>query len=112
MLDERRDFLEGMGQTVHDERYVDIILQALPAEYERVRNASYEKRDVDMDEIWRIVYTIYADNHSRSSYAQPVAGRDIAMQVARHNGSVVQCNCCKVIGHAIQGSSVLKAKKH
>ena len=34
-----------MGQTVHGERYEDIIFQALPAEYEGVQNASYEKRD-------------------------------------------------------------------
>ena len=38
--DESRGFLEEMGQTVHHERYEDINLQALPAEYERVRNAN------------------------------------------------------------------------
>ena len=32
--------LEVMGQLVPDERYEDIILQALPVEYERVRTAS------------------------------------------------------------------------
>ena len=45
VLDEYRDFLEEMGQMVHDGRYENIILQALPAEYERVRNAGYENRD-------------------------------------------------------------------
>ena len=32
-----------MGQPVPGERYEDIILQALPAQYERVRTASYEE---------------------------------------------------------------------
>ena len=40
-----------MGQTLHDERYEDIILQALPPEYERVRTASYERRDFGLDGI-------------------------------------------------------------
>lgn len=79
-----------MGQTVHDERYEDIILQAPPAEYERVRNASYEKRDFGLDEIRHIVDTMHVDNLSGPSNAQPVAGRGIAMQAARHNGSDVQ----------------------
>ena len=40
-----------MGQRVHHERYEDIILQALPPEYERVRTASYERRDFGLDDI-------------------------------------------------------------
>ena len=44
-MDGYRECLEDMGQPVPDERYEDIILQALPAEYKRVRTASYERRD-------------------------------------------------------------------
>ena len=44
-MDGYRERLKDMGQPVPDERYEDIILQALPAEYERVRTASYERRD-------------------------------------------------------------------
>ena len=36
VLKECRYLLEEMEQTVHDERYEDIILQVLPAEHERV----------------------------------------------------------------------------
>ena len=36
-IDGYRERLKDMGQRVPDERYEDIILQALPAEYERVR---------------------------------------------------------------------------
>ena len=37
-----RERLKDMGQLVPDERHEDIILQALPAEYESVRTARYE----------------------------------------------------------------------
>ena len=57
VLDECCDLLEEMGQTVHDERYDDIILQALPPEYERVRTASYERRDYELDDIRHMVHT-------------------------------------------------------
>ena len=44
-MDGYRERLENLGQPVPDERYEDIILQALPAEYDRARTASYERRD-------------------------------------------------------------------
>ena len=81
-----------MGQKVHDERYEDIILQALPPKYERVRTASYERRDFGLDNIRHMVNTMYVDNISRSVSAKPVAGCGIAMQVAGHTSSDVQCN--------------------
>lgn len=34
------------------------------------------------------------------------------MQAARHNGSNVQCNCCKDIGQPIHFNAVLKVKEH
>ena len=46
VLDEGRDLLEKMEQIVHDERYRDIILHALPHEYERPRTTRYESRDL------------------------------------------------------------------
>ena len=39
-MDGYRERLKDMGQPVPDERYEDIILQALPAKYERVRTTS------------------------------------------------------------------------
>ena len=44
VLDEGRDLLEESRQTVHDERYEDIIFQVLPSEYERLRNARYVRQ--------------------------------------------------------------------
>ena len=47
---------------MHDERYEDIILQAFPAEYERVRNASYEQQDFGLVNIWHMVHTMFVDS--------------------------------------------------
>ena len=62
VVDEYCDLFEEMGQTVYDERYEDIILQALPPEYERVRTASYERRNFGLDDIRHMVHTMYVDN--------------------------------------------------
>ena len=43
-MDGYRERLKDMNQPVPDERYEEIVLQALPAEYERVRTDSYERR--------------------------------------------------------------------
>lgn len=65
--------LEEMGQTVSDERYKDVIFEARPAEYERRRNSSYDKRDFVMDNSQHIIHTTYVDNlsHSHPSRAKP-----------------------------------------
>ena len=49
--DKCRVLLEQMGQIVYDEKYEDIILQALPSEYERVRTASHGRRDFGLDDV-------------------------------------------------------------
>ena len=111
-LDECRDLLEEMGQAVHDESYEDIILQALPPEYERMRTSSYERRDFGLDDIRYMVHTIYVDNLSRSINAKPIAGRGIAMQVVGHTSSDVQCSYyCKGFGGVTQDCAILK-KEH
>ena len=43
-MDGYRERLKDMGQPVPDERYEDIILQALPSEYERVRTCQLATR--------------------------------------------------------------------
>ncbi|CAN0176458.1 unnamed protein product, partial [Laminaria digitata] len=107
-LDECRDLLEEMGQTVHDERYEDTILQSLPPEYERVRTASCERWDFGLEDIRHMVHTMYVDNLSRSGNAKPVAGRGIAMQVVGQTSSDVQCSYCKGVGNVTQDCAILK----
>ena len=94
VLDECCDVLGDMGQTLHDQRHENIILQALPPENERVRTALDERRDFVLEDIRHMVHTMYVNNLSRSVNAKPVAGRGIAMQVVGHTSSDVQCNYC------------------
>ena len=79
-MDGFRERLEDMGQPVADERYEDIILQAIPAEYERVRTASYERRDFHLADIRRMMSALYIDCLSRPNNSPLVAGRGVAIQ--------------------------------
>ena len=108
VLGECCDLLEEMGQTLHDQRHDEINLQALPPENERVRTASYERRDFGLDDMWHMVHTMYVNNLPRSVNAKPVLGRGIAMQVAGHTSSDVQCNYCKGFGLVTQDVATLR----
>ena len=111
LLDGCRDLLGVKGQTVHDERYEDTILQALPAEYERGQNASYEKRDFGLVNIRHMVHTLFVDSLSRPSHPKPVAGRGIAMLAAGDTKSDVRCSYCRDIGHLLPDCNILKANE-
>ena len=93
-MDQCRDLLEETGHETYgnDERYTDIILQALPTECERVRTASYERRYFGLDSNRHMVHTMYVHVPSRSLNRKPVAGHVIAMQVGGHNGNDVKYN--------------------
>ena len=81
-----------------DERYEDIILQALPAEYERVRTASYERRDFHLANIRRMMSALYI-YLSRPNDSPLVAGRGVAMQATGGDDSTIKCHCCGNPGH-------------
>ena len=49
-----------------DQQYEDIILQALPSEYDRIRQTHLKKRDFGLVDIHRIMADIYVYNLSRS----------------------------------------------
>ena len=94
-----RERLEDMGQPVPDERYEDIILQALPAEYERVRTASYERRNFHLADIRRMMSALYTDHLFRPNNSPLVAGRGVAMQAAGGDDSTIKCHYCDNPGH-------------
>ena len=98
-VDGFRERLEDMGQPVPDERYEDIILQAIPAEYERVRTASYERRDFHLADIRRMMSALYIDCFSRPNNSPLVAGRGVAMQVTGGDDSAIKCHYCGDPGH-------------
>ena len=71
VLDVCRDLLEKMGQTVHDERNEGIILQALPAEYERVGAPATRSRTLN----WGTFDTWYAPCLLTTIRAYPTPSR-------------------------------------
>ena len=104
VLDGCRDLLEERGQTVHDERYKDTVLQAFPAEYERIRNASYEKREIELVDIWNMLHAMFLDSLSRPFHSKLVAGWSIAIQAAGHTKSDVRYHSCSGTGYLLQKS--------
>ena len=98
-MDGYRERPKDMGQPVPDERYEDIILQALPAEYERVRTASYERRDFHMARIRRMMSALYIDCLSLPNNSLLVAGRRVAMQATGGDDSTIKCHYCGNPGH-------------
>ena len=87
-----RKRLEVMGQPVPDERYEGILLQALPAEYERVRTASYERRDFRLADIRRMINALYIDCLSRPNNSPSVVGRGVATQLTEGGVSPINCH--------------------
>ena len=64
-----------------DRQYEDIILHALPSEWDRIRRTHLERRDFGLADIRRMMAAIYADNLSRSEPLKGNAGRGTAMKV-------------------------------
>ena len=98
-MDGFRERLDDMGQPVPDERYEDIILQAIPAKYEMVRTTSYERRDFHLADIRRMMITLYIDCLSRPNNSPLVAGRGVAMQATGGDDSAIKCHYCGNPGH-------------
>ena len=98
-MDDFCERLEDMGQPVPDERYEDIILQAIPADYERVRTASYERRDFHLADIRRMMSALYIDCLSHPYNSPLVAGRGVAMQATGGDDSAIKCHYCDNPGH-------------
>ena len=98
-MDGYRERLENMGQPVPDERYEDIVLQSLPAEYERVRTASYERRDFHLSDIQRMINALYIDCLSRPNNSPFVVGRGVAIHLTGGGDSPINYHYCGNLGH-------------
>ena len=98
-MDGFRERLEDMGQPVPDKGYEDIILQAIPAEYGRVRTASYMRRDFYLVDIRRMMSALFIDCISRPNSSPLVAGRGVAMQATTGDDSAIKCHYCGNPGH-------------
>ena len=86
-LDEQRLRLADMGETLMDESYEDMILRALPKEYDFVRHMN---RNFDLTGIKTTAINMFIDDLSRESSASAVAGREEAMQATQGHGKKQQ----------------------
>ena len=82
-LDEQRLRLADMGETLTDESYEDIILRALPKEYDFVRQQSHMNRKFGLTVIKTTAINMFIDDLSRKSSTSAVAGRGVAMQATQ-----------------------------
>ena len=110
-LDSRRERLNACdspkGPT--DRQFEDIVLQALPPEYERIRTSHLEKADFGIADIRRAMCDIYAVNPARSSSTTGIAGRGAAMPAAEDNRRDIVCHYCERAGH-FKNTCRLRAK--
>ena len=98
-MDGFREHLEDMGQPVPDERYEAIILQAVPAEYERVWPTSYERQDFHLADIRCMMSALYIDCRSRPNNSPLVAGCGVAMQATEGDDNTIKCHYCGISRH-------------
>ena len=89
-LDEQRLRLADMVETLTDESYEDIILRALPKEYDFVRQQSHTNRNFGLTGIKTTAINMFIDDLSRKSSASAVAGRGVAMQATQSHGKKQQ----------------------
>ena len=82
-----------------DRQFEDIILQALPPEYEHISTSHLEKSDFGIADICRIMSAIYAANLAHSSLTTGIAGRGAAMPAEEDNRRDIICHYYKRAGH-------------
>lgn len=95
-MDETRLRLKDMGEIFPDESYEDLLLRALPKEYDFVRQTSHRDRSFGLAEIRTTVTNMYIDELSRKSSTPSVSGRGVAMPAG---SAGVQCHACHEYGH-------------
>ncbi|CAN0586783.1 unnamed protein product, partial [Ectocarpus sp. 12 AP-2014] len=96
-MEDLRERLKDMGEIVSDERFEDIILQAISNDYDYVRQTSFRVRDFGLNEIKTTMRNMYIDGLSRTS-TKSIAGRGVAMQ-ASNGDSHIKCFNCQQHGH-------------
>ena len=89
-LNEQRLRLADMGETLTNESYEDIILRALPKEYDFVRQQSHMNHNFGLTGIKTTAVNMFIDDLSRKSSASAVAGRGVAMQATQGLGKKLQ----------------------
>ena len=83
-----------------DRQFENIILQALPPEYERIRTSYLEKTDFGVADIRRMMSAIYAVNLARLSSTMGIAGLGVSMSTAENNRRNITCHYYERAGHS------------
>ena len=79
-----------MGETLTDESYEDIILRALPKEYDFVRQQSHMNPNFGLTGIKMTAINMFIDDLSRKSSPSAVTGRGVVMQATQGHGKKQQ----------------------
>ncbi|CAN0354986.1 unnamed protein product, partial [Ectocarpus sp. 4 AP-2014] len=108
-MENLRERLKDMGAIISDERFEDIILQAISTDYDYVRQTSFRVRDFGLEEIKTTMKNMYIDRLSRTS-TKSVAGRGVAMP-ASNEESTIKCFNCRQHGHRLRDCPELPRHK-
>ena len=90
--DDLRDRLKDMGETISDEVYEALLLDALPGRYEFIRQRHYENTSLGITSLKNTAINYYIDKKKRTA---SIAGRGAAMMVSDGGKG----SCCKECGH-------------
>ena len=110
-LDTRRKRLNACDppEGPMDHQFEDIILEARPPEYERIRTSPLEKAVFGIANIHRMMPGIYAANLACSSSTTGIAGRGAAIPAAEDNRRDIICHYCERAGY-FKNTCPLRAK--
>lgn len=108
-MEEDRIRLQELGETILDDTFADVLLRALPREYEFVKQLKYRDRSFGLDDIQTTSVNYYIDDLSRKSSAPSIAGRGAAMAASLRD---VQCYNCQEYGHYSGDCPKPSQKKH
>ena len=100
-MDSYRDRLNACDppESPTNRQYEDIILQALPSEYDRICQTHLERRNFGLADIRRMMAAIYANDLSRSESSKGIAGRGAAMSAVDRDRTSALCHYCDQFGH-------------
>ena len=112
-INQIRDELDVLGETVSTERLTTIILDALPAEmYSTVKLEAIRDPDLSVEQIQRVMRTIFINHSERVSVTKTNQesnrwcrenGRESAMPTA-----FITCHSCKKPGHKVRDCKKLE----
>ena len=97
-----------------DHQYDGIILQCVPSEYNRIRQAHFESEDYTLADVWRVTWKIDADNliHSNFDSSRGIAGHGVAMLATGRDLSNINFHYCNMLGHYKNDCADFKAVRH